>query len=231
MQGRLTLSGSCRGRRRRRSGRRTIRAQRLRRWHHHHRAVGSLGSRRQRCRADDDHQGVGGQGEGRGQMILTSAGQQAAADLVGRSAGQVRPRHHGVHQLGGAERRLRSSRSTMSCTTGRRPKRPHRTCSRVSREIRGRWVAVPMTRGTLLLGVCSRFDMIKQHAGVDVQAMYPAGKPPTDATGHGRTSSLPPRSARRPAAALACRWADDRHDPVGRRSLPGLRRRADGRER
>src|SRR5262245_54304597 len=45
----------------------------------------------------------------------------------------------------------------------------------------GKWCGVPMTRGTLLLGCCSRFDLMKQHAGVDVQALYPAGKPPADA--------------------------------------------------
>ena len=38
------------------------------------------------------------------------------------------------------------------------------------------WVTVPMTRGSLLMSVCSRFDLLKQHAGIDVQAMYPAGK-------------------------------------------------------
>jgi ABC-type glycerol-3-phosphate transport system substrate-binding protein len=46
----------------------------------------------------------------------------------------------------------------------------------------GRWLGVPMTRGTLLLGCCSRFDMMKEYAGVDVQALYPAGKPPADAS-------------------------------------------------
>ena len=39
-----------------------------------------------------------------------------------------------------------------------------------------------MTRGTLLLGCCSRFDLMKEHAGIDVQALYPAGKPPADAS-------------------------------------------------
>src|SRR3954468_14634556 len=34
---------------------------------------------------------------------------------------------------------------------------------------KGNWLGVPMTRGTLLLGCCSRFDLMKQHAGVDVQ--------------------------------------------------------------
>ncbi len=46
----------------------------------------------------------------------------------------------------------------------------------------GHWLGVPMTRGTLLLGCCSRFDMMKEYAGIDVQALYPAGKPPNDAS-------------------------------------------------
>ena len=46
----------------------------------------------------------------------------------------------------------------------------------------GKWCGVPMTRGTLLLATCSRFDLMKQHAGVDVQALYPAGSPPNDAS-------------------------------------------------
>jgi hypothetical protein len=46
----------------------------------------------------------------------------------------------------------------------------------------GRWLGVPMTRGTLLLGCCSRYDLMKELAGVDVQALYPAGKPPADAS-------------------------------------------------
>jgi ABC-type glycerol-3-phosphate transport system substrate-binding protein len=45
----------------------------------------------------------------------------------------------------------------------------------------GKWLGVPMTRGTLLLGCCSRFDLMKEYAGIDVQALYPAGKPPADA--------------------------------------------------
>jgi ABC-type glycerol-3-phosphate transport system substrate-binding protein len=37
-----------------------------------------------------------------------------------------------------------------------------------------------MTRGTLLLGVCTRYDLLKQHAGIDIQEVYPAGKPAAD---------------------------------------------------
>jgi ABC-type glycerol-3-phosphate transport system substrate-binding protein len=43
----------------------------------------------------------------------------------------------------------------------------------------GKWVTVPMTRGSLLMSVCSRFDLLMEHAGLDVRAMYPAGKPPS----------------------------------------------------
>jgi ABC-type glycerol-3-phosphate transport system substrate-binding protein len=46
----------------------------------------------------------------------------------------------------------------------------------------GRWLGVPMTRGTLLLGCTVRFDMLKEQAGLDYQALYPAGKPPNDAS-------------------------------------------------
>jgi ABC-type glycerol-3-phosphate transport system substrate-binding protein len=48
-------------------------------------------------------------------------------------------------------------------------------------KFKGTWVSVPMTRGTLLLSVCSRYDLLKEHAGIDIQAMYPAGKPAADA--------------------------------------------------
>jgi len=42
----------------------------------------------------------------------------------------------------------------------------------------GRWVAIPATPGSQIKGPCSRIDLLKQHAGIDVQAMYPAGSPP-----------------------------------------------------
>lgn len=42
----------------------------------------------------------------------------------------------------------------------------------------GYWAAVPATRGSNVKGPCSRIDLMKQHAGIDVQAMYPANAPP-----------------------------------------------------
>ena len=37
---------------------------------------------------------------------------------------------------------------------------------------------MPATVGSQIKGPCSRIDLMKQHAGIDVQAMYPAGAPP-----------------------------------------------------
>ena len=42
----------------------------------------------------------------------------------------------------------------------------------------GKWLAVPSTVGSQIKGPCSRIDLMKRHAGIDVQAMYPAGEPP-----------------------------------------------------
>jgi ABC-type glycerol-3-phosphate transport system substrate-binding protein len=42
----------------------------------------------------------------------------------------------------------------------------------------GHWIAVPATIGSQIKGPCSRIDLMKQNAGIDVQAMYPAGAPP-----------------------------------------------------
>ena len=41
-----------------------------------------------------------------------------------------------------------------------------------------RWLAVPATTGSQIKGPCSRIDLMKQHAGIDVQALYPAGSEP-----------------------------------------------------
>jgi Bacterial extracellular solute-binding protein len=42
----------------------------------------------------------------------------------------------------------------------------------------GQWVAVPATTGSQIKGPCSRIDLMKKLAGIDVQALYPAGSPP-----------------------------------------------------
>ncbi|TXL69639.1 extracellular solute-binding protein [Vineibacter terrae] len=42
----------------------------------------------------------------------------------------------------------------------------------------GHWICVPATVGSQIKGPCSRIDLLKQHASVDIQAIYPAGSPP-----------------------------------------------------
>lgn len=42
----------------------------------------------------------------------------------------------------------------------------------------GQWLGVPSTIGSQLKGPVSRIDLMKQHAGIDIQALYPAGSPP-----------------------------------------------------
>src|SRR6266851_4845182 len=43
----------------------------------------------------------------------------------------------------------------------------------------GHWLGVPAVTGTQVKPPCARIDLLKSHCGIDVQAMYPAGKPPT----------------------------------------------------
>ncbi len=42
-------------------------------------------------------------------------------------------------------------------------------------KVDGKWLAVPATVGSQIKGPCSRIDLMKQLAGIDVQAMYPRG--------------------------------------------------------
>src|SRR3982074_3212709 len=41
-----------------------------------------------------------------------------------------------------------------------------------------KWLGVPATIGSHSTGPCSRIDLMKKYAGIDVQEMYPAGAPP-----------------------------------------------------
>jgi ABC-type glycerol-3-phosphate transport system substrate-binding protein len=45
-------------------------------------------------------------------------------------------------------------------------------------KIGGKWMAIPATPGAQFKGPASRIDLMKQHAGIDIQALYPAGGPP-----------------------------------------------------
>jgi hypothetical protein len=49
---------------------------------------------------------------------------------------------------------------------------------------KGQWVGVPAVTGTQVKPPCARLDLFKQHAGIDIQAMYPVNKPPTQEAEH-----------------------------------------------
>lgn len=42
----------------------------------------------------------------------------------------------------------------------------------------GKWLGVPASVGSQIKGPCSRIDLMKKYANIDVQEMYPAGSPP-----------------------------------------------------
>ncbi len=48
-------------------------------------------------------------------------------------------------------------------------------------KVNGRWIAVPAAPGSQIKGPCARIDLFKQHVGLDVTRMYPAGAPPDKA--------------------------------------------------
>src|SRR5262249_4690843 len=114
-----------------------------------------------------------------------------------------------------------------------------------------RWLAVPATIGNQIQGPCSRIDLMKQYAGIDVQAMYPAGAPPKadnwtldtflkaaeachkagfpfgSGSGRRRIRLLPPvssSSASAPCSSMPTGRSRSRATPCARRStiIPGL---------
>src|ERR1700744_642657 len=45
-------------------------------------------------------------------------------------------------------------------------------------QLDGKWLGVPATCGSQIKGPCSRIDLMKKYANIDVQEMYPAGAQP-----------------------------------------------------
>jgi len=45
-------------------------------------------------------------------------------------------------------------------------------------QLDGKWLGVPACVGSQIKGPCSRIDLMKKFANIDVQEMYPAGAPP-----------------------------------------------------
>jgi ABC-type glycerol-3-phosphate transport system substrate-binding protein len=45
-------------------------------------------------------------------------------------------------------------------------------------KVGGKWLAIPATVGSQMKGPCSRLDLMKSLAGLDIKEMYPVGAPP-----------------------------------------------------
>ena len=105
------------------------------------------------------------------------AGQQEPADHRRRGAGALGPRHPG-HSRPGSRRTMPSSLEPVDDIMERADQAERRrqsARSNISARPTASWLAVPATIGSQIKGPCSRIDLMKQHAGIDVQAMYPAG--------------------------------------------------------
>ena len=90
-----------------------------------------------------------------------------------------------------------------------------------------KWLGVPACVGSQIKGPCSRIDLMKKHAGIDVQAMYPAGaEPKADnwTLGHLPESGRSLPQGRRPLRHRSRR--DHRQRRYRRRDLPVVRRPA-----
>ena len=89
---------------------------------------------------------------------------------------------------------------------------------------KGKWLAVPASVGSQIKGPCSRIDLMKQHAGIDVQALYPAGAPPkADSWNLGH---LPQGRRGLPERRCSVRhraWRDQRQRRYGGRNIPVVR--------
>ena len=48
-------------------------------------------------------------------------------------------------------------------------------------KVGGHWISIPATPGSQIKGPCARIDLLKQHAGLDLTRMYPAGAAPDKA--------------------------------------------------
>ena len=79
-------------------------------------------------------------------------------------------------------------------------------------KIKGVWRGVPTAVGSQVKPCCSRFDLYKQHAGIDLRDMFPADEVEIR-QGQDRQLDLGSlsrrrrRSCTRPASRSACRWA------------------------
>ena len=87
-------------------------------------------------------------------------------------------------------------------------------------KIKGIWLGVPTAIGSQVKPCCSRFDLYKEHAGIDMRDMFPADEKKWDKAKSrhmdlGRLCHARRRSCTRPASRSVCRWARPRTRSIG----------------
>ena len=101
-------------------------------------------------------------------------------------------------------------------------------------KIKGTWRGVPTAVGSQVKPCCSRFDLYKEHAGIDLRDMFPADeskwdKAKTDKWTWDALSRLPRKNCSRPASRSACRWVRPATRSTGSAALFNCLRRRVGR--
>ena len=177
------------------------------------RLLGPLGPRRQQ-RARQALQGMGRQEQCRRPHRLHHlARREGQADSRGRSASRHRPRHHVPSRLEHSDSPERCwSRSTTSPTQLIKQYGPISPVAEYLAKIKGTWRGIPTAVGSQVKPCCSRFDLYKEHCGIDLLDMFPADeskwdKAKTDTWTWDALSRLRHRSCTTPAIRSACPWA------------------------
>ena len=177
--------------------------------------------------------GVGRQGEGRpADRLHHLAGREAAADDCRRVPGAVGPRH--LQMASWWPHAYAKSLEPVDDVVSELIKQNGAIDDTVTFLGRAdkRWVAVPATTGSQIKGPCSRIDLMKQHAGIDVQAHVPGRQPAQGRrTGRSIRSSRPRKRATRPGSRSASDSAPPPTSSTPRRCLPLVRRHARRRQR
>ena len=111
---------------------------------------------------------------------ITSQGNKNLLTIAAEAQARLGPRHLRLPDLAAARpRQATSSRSTTIMAELDQDQRQGQRDGRIPRRApTATGVAVPACVGSQIKGPCSRIDLMKQHAGIDVVAMYPAGAPP-----------------------------------------------------
>ena len=109
---------------------------------------------------------------------ITEPGQQEQADHRGGSAGEIRPRHSGDADMVAARAMQNSSsRSTTSCEPLIKQNGAVNGTVEYLGKLDGKWLGVPAAIGSQIKGPCSRIDLMKKYAGIDVQANVSGRQP------------------------------------------------------